>query len=158
MSTSSQPGRRAPLKDRFEDKVMPIPWSGCWIWLAGLNAQGYGQIKAGRQGSTTYRAHRVSYQMAKGPIPLGMCVLHRCDVKACVNPEHLFLGTYADNIRDKVLKNRQAKGVTHGMAKLSVEQVKRIRSDHRTLREIGLEFGISQSQASAIKSRKNWRI
>ena len=102
------------------------------------------------------RAHRLSYELFNGPIPFGMCVLHKCDVKICTNPEHLFLGTEADNAKDKVAKNRQAKGESHGMAKLTEKQVQDIREDTRTLREIGKDFGISQTHASAIKSRKVW--
>ncbi len=77
--------------------------SGCWIWLLDTLPYGYGKIKV--EGKTK-RAHRVSWEEFNGQIPEGMCVLHNCDVPACVNPEHLFLGTQADNMRDMKQKSR----------------------------------------------------
>ncbi len=86
--------------ERFTAKVKRTP--GCWLWQGSLTPLGYGQFSyLGDQ-----RAHRASWRIFCGEIPSGMFVLHRCDVRNCVNPEHLFLGTQADNIRDKVAKGR----------------------------------------------------
>lgn len=81
--------------------------SGCWLWLGRLNHKGYGVV---RFRGKTWQAHRAMYADRVGAIPDGLFVLHRCDVRACVNPEHLFTGTNQDNMRDMVTKGRQAKG------------------------------------------------
>jgi len=83
-----------------------------------VNTYGYGQIRD-EQGSYA-TAHRISWRLHNGDIPAGMCVLHKCDNPRCVRPEHLFLGTQADNIADKVRKGRQARGERHGMARANV--------------------------------------
>ena len=88
---------------RFEEKFIPEPNTGCWIWMVGANKQGYGLFWA--DGRPT-RAHRFAYAKYVGPIPDGLHVLHRCDVPSCVNPAHLFLGTNADNVADREIKGR----------------------------------------------------
>lgn len=95
-----------PLAVRFREKVGFPNSNGCKIWLAGKAHFGYGKIKSGGTFSPNLLAHRVAWMLANGPIPKGLCVLHKCDVPACVNPEHLFLGTKADNNEDKMCKGR----------------------------------------------------
>ncbi len=92
------------LKERFESKIELIPFTDCWIWNSSLNDNGYGQI---HNRGKTLKAHKVSYELYKGIIPKGMCVCHTCDNRYCVNPNHLWLGTYKDNINDMFKKNRQ---------------------------------------------------
>lgn len=89
--------------ERFEQKIMPEPMSGCWLWTASLNDGGYGLFCLDGKDRTT---HRVSWRLYRGEIPEGLCVLHKCDTRACVNPDHLFLGTYKDNNNDCVAKKR----------------------------------------------------
>lgn len=103
--------------------VEPLPFSGCWLWTGFLLRDGYGGFAIG---GGPVSAHRFSWSIKNGEIPDGMCVLHRCDVACCVNPDHLFLGTQQTNIADKVAKNRQARGERHGMSKLSDDDVKSI--------------------------------
>lgn len=96
---------------RFAKKIERIPFVTCWLWSGATFPNGYGATSGGEQ-----LAHRASWRHYNGPIPKGMQVLHRCDVPACVNPEHLFLGTAADNHKDKVAKGRQARGAQHSEA------------------------------------------
>lgn len=97
------PAKRS-LEDRLMEKVIPEPNSGCHLWLGAVRS-GYGVIGSG-VGKKVALAHRVSWGLANGPIPAGLCVLHRCDVPSCVNPDHLFLGTIKDNSLDMVAKRR----------------------------------------------------
>jgi len=92
------------LEERFEAKVMPEPNSGCWLWVGSWNQDGYGGIAVPGRGHE--RAHRVSWEIAHGSIPLGLMVLHSCDTPPCVNPAHLFLGTQLHNMRDAAKKGR----------------------------------------------------
>jgi len=90
--------------EELESKIERIPFSGCWLWTGAL-VSGYGQkTENGKQQYT----HRLSWELHRGHIPDGLYVLHRCDVRCCVNPDHLFLGTYSDNTLDAVAKGRWA--------------------------------------------------
>ena len=93
--------KKAPLRKRFNEKY-EISISGCWNWTGSVDSKGYGSIKDG----VTSRAHRVAWKLYKGKIPEGIFVLHTCDNRKCVNPNHLFLGTSKDNVRDMMDKGR----------------------------------------------------
>lgn len=96
-----------PVSERFWDKVDKS--ADCWLWTSAKNMDGYGEMLVGRGSNGRYkweRAHRMSYRLAIGPIPKGLWVLHRCDNPPCVRPDHLFLGTAADNAHDRDAKGR----------------------------------------------------
>jgi hypothetical protein len=97
--------------DKILERSMPVPFSGCWIWLGAIDGAGYGHKGDGRRGRTI-GAHRWAWKIVNGPIPRGMSVCHRCDVPLCVNPDHLFLGSQKDNLQDMRTKGRhhQRKG------------------------------------------------
>ena len=95
---------RAPLMVRFWPKVRPS-LEGCWEWT-GVTRNGYGAISAGGHDGPMLYAHRVIWEQNQGAIPTGMCVLHHCDNRRCIRPDHLFLGTKADNSLDMKLKGR----------------------------------------------------
>ena len=128
--------------------------SECTRWPGRLDSDGYGM-----RGSK--KAHRFAYSDTFGPIPDGMCVCHRCDVRSCVNPEHLFLGTHADNAADRTAKGRGARGVTHGVSKLREADVIEMRelasSGEWNYRELGEIFGVTKENASLVVRRKSWR-
>ncbi len=100
-------GPIAFLVPKFESKYEAIPESGCWLWSGVLDKDGYGHFHTYAQGKRRFTcAHRVAYEIYVAPIPSGMSVLHRCDVRSCVNPAHLFIGTQKDNIADMIRKGR----------------------------------------------------
>ena len=99
-------------------------------------------------------AHRLSYQLFIGDIPKGLMVCHACDVRSCVNPEHLWIGTCADNLADMASKGRAAKGERNGNAKLTNKQVMAILQDDRTLSQIASDYGVDRTNIWQIKSRK----
>ena len=143
------------LKDGFGIWYEPIPWDGCWLWLRTL-VNGYGQLW---WNGKMRRAHRRMYSLTKGEIPEGVHVLHSCDNRSCVNPDHLWLGTNADNMHDKYLKNRQNKGETHGMHVLTEDNVRGIRrliKQGETHRQIAQLFGVSEGAIGNINLGRTW--
>lgn len=100
--------KKASLVDRLKRRTC---YEGdCWLWQGCVNNMGYGQITSNGK---TYLVHRVAYEQLAGPIPEGVNALHRCDRPRCWNPAHLFLGTHADNVADKVAKGRHYHGERH---------------------------------------------
>lgn len=142
---------------RFNRRVLKT--DGCWLWTAGKSSAGYGRMSVN---SNAIYVHRLSYEMHVGEIPDGLHVLHRCDNPACCNPAHLFLGTHAENMRDRDAKGRgrtcngKTGGEAHPLARLSSVDVVNIRSDVRPHRVIAQEYGISRRYVGEIKCRKSW--
>jgi hypothetical protein len=142
------------INARFYPRIELIPECGCWIWTGNWDKDGYGNLFIKRK---KYLAHRLSWELHKGIIPIGMFVLHRCDTPSCVNPNHLFIGTRRDNIADCVKKDRDSKGEKHYPSKLTEKDVLSIRADPRNQPTLAIEFKVDQSIISKIKSRKIWR-
>lgn len=150
--------------DTFNDHWKENPETGCWDWTGRLNGEGkyhrYGKLWFdGRQ----VLAHRHSYERSVGPIPPGMVVMHRCDNPLCVKPDHLRVGTVADNNRDRARKERswRPKGSLSGKAKLTDDEVASIRklygSGEVTQRQLGERFNISQRTIGRIVRDEAWQ-
>lgn len=146
-------------KERFGSKWTPEPYSGCWIWVGSAR-----NVRPSKRvyGEFVYQkrhllAHRVSWTLHNGDIPVNINVLHRCDTTLCVNPDHLFLGTQADNVSDCVRKSRNATGERAGRAKLTKSKVLLIKSEIGSLRKIAIKYGIGQTQVWSIKHGLTWR-
>lgn len=128
--------------------------SGCIRFTGHLDGEGYGRIMVAR---VKYMAHRLSYSLNNGPIPDGYVVRHKCDNPSCINPEHLEVGTQADNIADKVSRGRQARGSGVGRAILTEESVREIRSSPLKVSELSTLYGVSVVSIRNILRRKTWQ-
>lgn len=142
---------------RFLDKIAPEPNCGCWLWTAGMDRHGYGKFTMAGQ-RTHIPAHRASWLLHNGEVPSGLFVLHRCDVRSCVNPDHLFLGTNDDNMADMVAKGRspRSRGEKNPRAKLTEAQALALLRDRRPVREVAAAFGVSRSTVGMIRCGRNW--
>lgn len=154
-STDVKSGSKAPLSERFWLYVKRTGENDCWLWT-GSKRGSYGKIKDNRK---SLLSHRVSYELHFGVIPDGMLVCHRCDIPGCVNPNHLFLGTQSDNLKDCRDKGRfdQVSGSRQWMSKLTDSEVLEILRDGRKNVVIAEEYGVSAATISYIKSRKTWK-
>lgn len=148
--------RPGPFRRRFEKKYAIDPTTGCWLWQGTVTKHGYGQIRRGGRFEGLESAHRASWRLYRGPIPDGLWVLHKCDTRACCNPDHLFLGTHADNTADMVAKGRSNRGTKHGLSKLNDNAVLAIREDTRGPTKIAVDHGICRETVRRVKSRAAW--
>ena len=146
--------RAAAVSDRIEAYTEWEPNTGCGLWTSTLDRAGYGRLGINKK---MRLVHRLVWEMANGPIPAGLHVLHRCDTPSCLNIKHLFLGTQQDNMADKVAKDRQLKGEANGNAKLTEAQVREIRTSQETLLALADKFGVSQMTVFYAKHGKTWK-
>lgn len=144
------------LLERFESKYIPEPNSGCWLWFGAAQKDGRGTLAKSPKGNIV--APRVSWQLFRGEIPDGLDVLHTCDVPACVNPDHLWVGTHKENMHDCIRKGRFVLSNARGerMGKLTNAQVMEIRSRKLKNKEYAVKFGIRADHVSVIQSGRLW--
>lgn len=164
-----------PISVRFWERVQQT--DSCWLWTGAKYGPRYGGMTINKR---TVGAHRVSWELANGPVPHGLSVLHHCDVPLCVNPSHLFLGTQRDNMADCARKGRnvfqahperiprgdahgmrlhperRARGEQHGLTTLRESDVLEIRGASGTNTSLALRFGVSRRTIRNIRSRKTW--
>jgi len=152
-----------PLKTKYNKG--PVTWeyllscctinkeTGCVEWQKA-RSNDYGKVTINYRQE---RAHRISYEINIGPIPDGMFVLHHCDNPPCINPDHLFLGTQADNCADMANKDRSTRGERNPQAKLTGEDVTSIREMNGSNIQIAKNFGVCQATISNIKARRSWK-
>jgi hypothetical protein len=152
--TKGRPTYRMSINEKLDYYTYPEPNTGCWLWGASVTTDGYGRVNMGR---TQIGAHRASYERHKGAIPEGMFVCHTCDVPSCVNPEHLFLGTSTDNLRDASRKGRMRRGEGQPNSKLTTEQALAIFNDPRSGSAIAQDYPVCKSVINYIKRGKIWR-
>ncbi|KKM92870.1 hypothetical protein LCGC14_1214170 [marine sediment metagenome] len=152
--------KRKDQMERFFALVDKKVQSPCWVWIGRKNTgkYKYGQFKDMRTYKTTL-AHRIIYEYTYGVIPNGMCVCHHCDNPPCVNPEHLFLGTYKDNKQDAIKKNRIPYGEKHFITTLTEDNVKTIRELKNKTKLITLAkiFNVSSTTIRNIQTNKTWK-
>lgn len=130
----------------------------CWEWGAHRRHDGYGLFWLN---GGTKRAHRISWELTFGPIPSGLCVLHKCDNRACVNPYHLFLGTRDENQKDMARKRRSNIGMKNPFAKLQPDQVVEIRARYVigdvSQRVLARDYDVNSSTVSRIVTGRTWK-
>jgi hypothetical protein len=143
----------------FIERSIPEPNTGCWLWLGATQWNGYGAVRVGNK---TKPAHRLAYETHHGvTLASDLDVCHKCDTRACVNPDHLFSGTRTDNMRDCSNKGRVVTPSLAGercpASKLTPRQVIAIRSDPRSQRAIGRAYGVDHGTVGHIKRGSTWR-
>lgn len=152
--------RQHPTEKDFWMLVDRRESDACWLWHGDINDSGYGKF---RYKSKYVYAHRLAYEFTNGIIPDGLIICHKCDNPACINPNHLFLGTYFDNSQDMIAKGRQRKalGSDSGRAKLTDAQVVEIRKRYAAggirQRELASEYDVAKDTIWYLINRKTWR-
>lgn len=137
----------------FHRRSIPVPEAGCWLWEGCTDPQGYGQV---RTHGKTCAAHREAYRAFKGDIPDGLVLLHTCDTPGCINPDHLRLGTRADNNRDKAVKGRALHGERNPRARLSVHDVRTIRASTEPSGAVAARYGVGANHVRCIRTGAAW--
>jgi hypothetical protein len=146
--------------DRFWEKIQKSE-DGCWLWTGATNAKGYGKIQAGGRGEPYLTATHVVWAIHHGPVPPGMRVLHHCDVPRCCRIDHLFIGTPADNMRDKVEKGRHIFGEAVPSSILTTEDVIEIRRRYEAggvkMSELAAEHDVCTTAIQNLIRRRTWK-
>lgn len=144
-------------EERFWSRVDKGSADECWLWTGGLVKKRYGNFQLPEQ---QWLAHRFAWTLVFGEIPDGLCVCHRCDNPPCVNPDHLFLGTHTDNMRDCIAKGRMAHGERVGGAKLTPQKVRQMRGLYDTgtsVARLSRMFGVVSGTVCYVVHRRHWK-
>lgn len=146
------------LLERFEDKIFYSP-DGCWYWTGSMIPSGYGVFRAN---GTIRIASRISYELYRGVIPENILVCHHCDNRICVNPNHLFLGTYKDNRDDMVKKGREVilfgeENANSRLRNSDVIEIRKLHSMGYSGQYIGNIYGVSRTMVAYIIKKQSWK-
>lgn len=142
-----------PLAEKFNRFTRRT--DGCWLWVGTRDNWGYGLVRY--EGRSTFKAHRASWLLHRGPLTPGMWVLHSCDNPACVNPEHLRLGNHQQNIDDMVSRRRHAHGTRGAKAKVTDADVLAIRASTESAKALAARYSVSPAAIYSILRRKSWK-
>lgn len=139
---------------RFWSHVRVVSPGKCWYWMAFADDGEVGQFKIDGKAEI---ASRVAYRLAHGDIPDGMVVRHTCDTPLCCNPKHLLIGTHADNVQDRVSRDRSARGEENGRAKLTADAVRLIRRSPLSDEYFAKRFNVDRSSVTAARKGLTWK-
>lgn len=148
-------------RERIYRYVRLVRATGCWEWQGKLTTPGYGRVTLSRSvpGPRHRDAHRFSYETFVGPVPRGLLVLHRCANRKCCNPEHLYAGTYQQNVNDAMERDGWYIGERNGRAKVCADDVRKMRADYAAgtaRRDLAARHGISLGAVGSILARRTW--
>ena len=154
--------KRGDIKEHLKKKIInyseKCDVSGCWNWKMAKNSRGYAEIS---HNAKKERANRISYQAFKGEVPSHLFICHTCDNPACVNPDHLYIGTHQNNVDDKLKRNKQPRGEEIKLAKLTEKDILKIRElwekRYMSQQKIADQFGVIQTTISRIVLRQTWK-
>lgn len=138
----------------FWEKVRRGAPDECWPWVAAFGTNGYGAAWLARE-SRVVNAHRVAFELAKGPIPTGLHILHSCDNKPCCNPAHLSAGTHADNMHDMFRKNGRV--AAKRLSDDDVQEIRWLAANEIPYRDVARAYGVDSSYVSRLRSRRSRR-
>ena len=144
------------LQDRLERNIERIPEAGCWVWTGALDGGGYARVFFNGK---SRKASRIVFEALVRPIPAGLNVLHTCDNRTCLNPAHLYLGTYKDNARDRDARGRRTApvGERNPNAKLTEDAVRHIRATSESGVALSARFDVSESLIRHVRTLRSWK-
>lgn len=149
-------GSPVSIRQRFNKKWTPEPFSGCHLWTAVCSGRGYGTFSIKHK---SVSAHRTSWELNRGQVPVGLWVLHKCDTPSCVNPDHLFLGTGSDNALDALQKGRRVPrvGTEHHYSKFRNEDIVAIRQSSEKRTALAAKYRVFVGTIDKIRARQIWK-
>lgn len=141
-----------PFHEKVKARAIVDEATGCWVWQGSCSINGYGRLRRGPGGTSAY-CHRIMYEHANGSVPEGAVVMHTCDNRRCVNPDHLVIGTQRDNVRDMHKKGRTPRSV---LTAAEVQEIRMLRQTGMTFHSLAKRFMVSPQTVSKIVTRKAW--